>query len=179
MSRAMYSLEYLMDIMRPHKIKTSDIKPIEFIMKDENQIFSEEEKKRVRESIFISIVSTQPKINILRECCVAIDSKGGVVTHLNNLYMPFQSGIYAYNKTTIEIVSKWNYGFNMIRDINEHLATLEIDDFAEVIKFINDLQLKKYTRKLERKVGTIETISYKGVEFEDDSKSYYVSNNRH
>ena len=137
----MYSLEKLYQQMNQYKIDSTSIKPISFIFKSEEQIFSDLEKeneyKKMKDSVFISIIKTYPKIRILIECCVSRDTQGGIITHRNNLYRPGQYGLYQWSKETINIIKNFNKGYRLIEDINKILIEKNIEELKEIKNYIS------------------------------------------
>lgn len=162
----MYTLETLLRELIPYRLETTDIKPINFIFKNEEQLFSDEgkkllsenktslytleDKRKIPSSIFISVIRRSPKIYLLQEACVAKDKFGGLVTHRNNVYRPGQAGLYKHCEETIKLITNWNYAFNLIEDIKYELNKLDIEDINKIISQINSLRIRKETRDLEQ-----------------------------
>ena len=136
-----YGIDNLIDYMRPHKTDIQKIQAITFIMKDEETVFSEYTKQYIKDSIFISILIGYPETRITREICLSKDKLGGVRTYTNQIFRP-GSMVYKYNEETIEIVSKWNYGRNMIDLIQKDLKNLNIQEIECVKAYIKKNQKK-------------------------------------
>lgn len=109
-----------------------DINGLIYLMKP----FRTTTDKITKNDIFISIVKMYPETRIKVEYCKDKGIKGDLYTLSDNIYRPGIRGLYLYNESTIEVIQKWQKGFNMIIDINNELIEMDMNDIIDIKKHI-------------------------------------------
>jgi len=158
-----HSIDSLIEIMNPYKIKSDEIIPINFIMKNELDLYSDSEtmREKVKQSQFISIIRGKPYTEIHRQTCMGKDSKGAIITVTNQIFVYNSNYIYKYSDETINIVQKWLYIDKLINDININLQRLDVEDLRKIrnyllgVESLQTINLKdtmKYFKKIEKEI---------------------------
>lgn len=115
----MYDIDGLMYYMKPFKVSTEDIN---------------------KDGIFINILRNYPNTTIKTYCCKRKNANGDIYTFSDEIFKYLIPGLYRYCPETIEIITKWLKGYQMISDIKNQLITMNEYDIGKVIIYIKELQ---------------------------------------
>lgn len=125
--RFTYDIDGLMELVKPYKISTDDIK--EYDKKIDNR----------DECTFISIYRTYPKTHITMEFCKEINHHGDIITMSDKVYRSCIPGLYRYCKESIDIILKWQKGHKLILEIDQELIRMNIHNIEKVKDYVIDL----------------------------------------
>jgi hypothetical protein len=133
-----YDIDGLMRLMKPFKTSTDNI-----------EAYNEKEKNHDK-ARFISIYRTYPKTHILVDLCTRKNKQGDVISISDKIYRTCMPGLYTYCDESIEILQKWQYGHNLVLEIDKELIKMNVLDIEEVQDFIYDLKDKRDKEEKEK-----------------------------
>lgn len=125
--RFTYDIDGLMELVKPYKISTDDIK-----------VYDKKKKNEV-ESIFISIYRCYPKTHTTMEFCKEKNHHGDVITMSDKIFKANIPGLYRYCDESIDIILKWQKGHKLILDIDQELIRMNIHNIEKVKDYVIDL----------------------------------------
>jgi hypothetical protein len=159
-----YDIDGLMRLMKPFKISTDDI-----------EIFNEKKENRDK-GLFISIYRTYPKTHMLVDLCIRKNQQGDIISISDKVYRTCMPGLYKYCDESIEILQKWQYGHNLILEIDKELIKMDVTDIEKIKNFIYELKdqkIKQYEENLKKDTETINMDKIKEL-IPDDSGKFEV-----
>lgn len=137
-----YDIDGLMELVKPYKISTDDIK-----VYDKN-------KKNEIESIFISIYRCYPKTHTTMEFCKEKNHHGDVITMSDKVFRANIPGLYRYCDESIDIILKWQRGHKLILEIDQELIRMDIHNIEKVKDYIINLMEAEAIKKTVDKGDT-------------------------
>jgi hypothetical protein len=146
-----YDIDGLMRLMKPFKTSTDNI-----------EAYNKSQKNHSK-ARFISIYRTYPKTHILVDLCTKKNQHGDVISISDKIYRTCMPGLYKYCDDSIEILQKWQYGHNLVLEIDRELIKMDIVDIEKVKDFIYELKDKREIENKEKEKRDTETITMEKI----------------